>query len=238
LIAGVDVAKGLPGVSVVSLSWGMPEFQGSPSLDVVFTTPPGHKNETFLAASGDSGALAPWYPAYSPNVVAVGATTLTIGPSSSYVSESGWSGSGGGFTKLEPEPAFQQGVQDMGLRSSPDVAFLGDPADGVATYDSFDLANDPWIIGGGTSLATPCWAGLIAIADQLRAKMGGRPLNGATQTLPALYSLPSSDFHVITSGFNGLYTAGPGYNEVTGLGSPVANRLVPALAAYGLTRGR
>jgi subtilase family serine protease len=238
LINGVNIAKKLPGVSVVSLSWGKPEFVNSPSYNVVFTTPPGHRNETFLAASGDSGSLGAWYPAYSPGVVAVGATTLSIGANNSYETETGWSGSGGGFTKLEPEPTFQEGVQQMGLRSIPDVSFIGNPAFGTAVYDSFDSPDDPWIVVGGTSLATPCWAGLIAIADQLRAANGGRPLNGATQTLPALYSLPSSDFHDITGGSNGLYTAAAGYDEVTGLGSPVANRLVPALATYGLTHGR
>ena len=51
--------------------------------------------------------------------------------------------------------------------------------------------------------------------------------------MQALYSLPASDFHDITSGYNGLF-AGPGYNEVTGLGSPIANLLVPDLASYGL----
>ena len=238
LISGVEIAKSLPGVSVVSLSWGQPEFLNSPTLNSVFTTPKGHQNETFLAATGDSGSFGAWYPAYSPGVVAVGATTLTTGANNSYETETGWSGSGGGFTKLEPEPAFQEGVQQIGLRSIPDVSFIGNPAFGTAVYDTFDSPVDPWSLGGGTSLATPCWAGLIAIADQLRAAKGGRPLNGATQTLPALYSLPSSDFHDITQGSNGLYTAAAGYDEVTGLGSPVANRLVPALAAYGLTHGR
>ena len=86
---------------------------------------------------------------------------------------------------------------------------------------------------GGTSLASPLWAGMIAIADQGRALDGAAPLTGDTQTLPALYSLPSTDFHQITMGYNG-YNAGTGYNMVTGLGSPKANLLIPQLAAYGL----
>ena len=73
---------------------------------------------------------------------------------------------------------------------------------------------------GGTSLASPLWAGMIAIADQGRALDGAAPLTGYTQTLPALYSLPSTDYHQITMGNNG-YTAGAGYNLVTGLGSPM-----------------
>ncbi len=102
----------------------------------------------------------------------------------------------------------------------------------MAVYDSWNDTDGsgPWIEIGGTSVAAPAWAGLIAIANQGR---GGASLDGATQTLPALYNLPSADFHDITSGSNGDFSAGPGYDEVTGLGTPQANLLVPALAAYG-----
>jgi len=75
----------------------------------------------------------------------------------------------------------------------------------------------------GTGLNSPCWAGLIAIADQGRLAARGTTLNSAAdpmQALQALYSLPASDFHQITTGYNGLSPT-PGYNEVTGLGSPI-----------------
>jgi subtilase family serine protease len=88
----------------------------------------------------------------------------------------------------------------------------------------------------GTSLASPCWAGLIAIANQGRVALGGKTLDGTAnprQTLEALYSLPAHDFHDITSGYNGVF-AGTGYDKVTGRGSPVANLLVPDLASYDL----
>src|SRR5580704_14802997 len=84
--------------------------------------------------------------------------------------------------------------------------------------------------------ATPMWAGLVSIANQGRALLGESSLNGATQTLPTLYSLPKSDFNDITSGSNGTYSAGAGYDLVTGLGTPIANLLVPALAGYGTTQ--
>ena len=90
-----------------------------------------------------------------------------------------------------------------------------------------------WLGDAGTSAASPIWAGLIAIADQGRVLAGGTPLTGYTQTLPALYSLPSADFHDIVNGNNGD-PAGPGYDLATGLGTPVANLLVPALAGYEL----
>jgi hypothetical protein len=88
----------------------------------------------------------------------------------------------------------------------------------------------------GTSLGSPCWAGLIAIANQGRVALGGSPFNSPDdpmQTLQALYSLPPSDFHDITSGYNG-FLAGAGYDEITGRGSPIANLLIPDLASYGL----
>ena len=89
---------------------------------------------------------------------------------------------------------------------------------------------------GGHQHGAPQWAGLIALANQQRASEQLPPLTGYNQTLPALYSLPAADFHDITTGSNqsGI-SAGPGYDEVTGLGTPVANLLVPALAAAGTT---
>jgi subtilase family serine protease len=86
----------------------------------------------------------------------------------------------------------------------------------------------------GTSLSTPCWAGLIAIADQGRVARGSTTLGSVAdpaQTLQALYSLPAGDYHDITTGYNG-YAASAGYDEVTGLGTPIANRLIPGLVAY------
>ncbi len=79
LFGAVNYAKNLPGVSVVSMSWGTNEFAGESAYDSVFTTPAGHIGVTFVAASGDSGAWSgPSYPSVSPNVVAVGGTTLTM----------------------------------------------------------------------------------------------------------------------------------------------------------------
>jgi len=85
------------------------------------------------------------------------------------------------------------------------------------------------VIVGGTSLGAPSWAALIALVNQGRAGDGQPVLNTAspTETQQALYSLGQSDYHEIASGTNGGYNAAPGYNLVTGLGTPVANLLVP-----------
>ncbi len=237
-ISAVVTAKNLPGVSVVSMSFGWTEAQisafGGPTfetaMDTLFTTPAGHQGVTFVAATGNSGSAGN-YPACSPNVLAVGGTTLSASYGS-YAYETGWSSSAGGPSVCETEPSFQQMVQQSGWRETPDVAFDGDPNTGVAVYDSYDMGiSSPWTMIGGTSLATPSWAGLIAIANQLRAGQGLGSLDGPTQTLPGLYALPPADFHDVTSGNNNGFSAGVGYDEVTGLGSPVANLLVPDLAA-------
>ena len=101
----------------------------------------------------------------------------------------------------------------------------------MAVYDTFDSSG--WIDVGGTSAGAPQWAALIAIADQGRTLSGMGTLNGASQTLAAIYAAPSADFHDITTGSTQFESAGPGYDLATGLGSPVANLLIPYLASYG-----
>jgi hypothetical protein len=238
LSTAINTARNMAGVSVVSMSFGWPEDQGDPatnaarelSMDALFTTPAGHQGVTFVAASGDDGSPGT-YPAYSPNVLAVGGTSLTTNSDGSYEVEYGWNGSGGGQSMYEPEPSYQSAVQNTGFRQIPDVAFDGDPNTGVAIYDSYDFGNSrPWAMVGGTSLGAPCWAGLIAIANQLRASQGLGTLDGRSQTLPGLYAMPEADFHDVTIGTVDRPAVGPGYDEVTGLGTPVANKLVSDLA--------
>jgi subtilase family serine protease len=233
LTAGVSLARSIPQVSVVSMSLLFNEFSGELQFDSLFTTPAGHRGITFLASSGDTGVPGQ-YPAFSPNVVSVGGTSLMTDAIGTYVSETGWSGSGGGVSKFEAQPAFQKGVvtQSTVMRTSPDVAFDGNPDTGVAVYDSYDDVDNtgPWFQIGGTSLSCPCWAGIIAITDQDRARFGLDTLDGATQTLPRIYALPAGDFHDITVGNNGA-PALPGYDLVTGRGTPIAETLIPDLAA-------
>jgi subtilase family serine protease len=245
LDVGEQTAASLPGVSVVSNSWGAGEYAGEAAAeDSSFLTPTGHQGVTFLASTGDNG----WpggYPAYSPNVVAVGGTSLFLNADNSYNTETGWGngpnsgslgGSGGGTSQYEPEPAFQQSVQSTGFRTIPDVSFVADPNTGVTIYDSYNNTDGsgPWTQIGGTSLACPCWAALIAIADQGRVLEGGTTLNGQTQTLPDLYSLPKTDFHDILIGNNGGFSCGPGYDEVTGIGSPIANLVAQGLSGFNI----
>ena len=137
----------------------------------------------------------------------------------------------GGPTPFESEPLYQLPVQNTRQRTTPDVAFDASQDSGVTCFQNGSLSYGSF----GTSLGSPCWAGLFAIANQGRVAAGGRTFNvptNPTQALQALYSLPAGDFHDITSGYSGL-SAGAGYDEVTGLGSPIANLLIPALVSYG-----
>jgi hypothetical protein len=241
LAVGTHTAAGLPGVSVVSMSFGVPEFSREHTqFDPYVTTPSGHQGVTFVAASGDAGALSDNVPPNSPDVVAVGGTSLLINPDGSYNQEIGWSSSGGDISRYEAEPAYQEGVQSTGQRTVPDVAFDASQQGEIYVYDTLDYLvgyhESPFFADGGTSFAAPAWAGLIAIANQGRVIEGGTTFNNSsnpTETLSALYNLPPSDLHDITSGNNGEFSAARGYDEVTGLGSPIANVLIPDLAAYG-----
>ncbi|MFX3616814.1 MAG: S8 family serine peptidase [Sporolactobacillus sp.] len=231
LLSSIDYATS-HGANVVSNSWGGSEFSTEKSDDSHFTT----NGITYLASSGDDGQGSSW-PAASPDVVAVGGTTLKLNADGSYASESAWSGSGGAKSSYESAPVFQSTWKSVigTKRGIPDVAFDADPNSGVAVYTSTpDEGQSGWFQVGGTSFSAPAWAALIALADQNRLS----PLS-SSQTLSALYSTAgtsgstsySKNFHDISSGSNG-YSAKSGYDLVTGIGSPQANSLVSALSNY------
>jgi hypothetical protein len=249
LNTAIQYAAGQPKVCVVSLSFST-SFLESPSEyvdDSVFTTPVGHQGVAFVAASGDYGAQ--FYhpvPQASPNVLDVGGTTLPPDQSGNpdRSQEVGWSygsdaynssyASGGEISQYEAQPAYQQGIvtQSTLYRTSPDVAYDADPSTGMSIYDSLSSPpGKPVAVFGGTSIAAPQWAALIAIADQFRAAAHEASLDGPTQLLPALYQIERADPHAfqdITQGHNG-YSAGPGYDLVTGLGTPNVQYVIPDL---------
>ena len=239
LYAGVEYAATIPGVSVVSMSFTI--SGNAPDAD--FVTPSGHGGVTFLAGAGDTGSEVP-SPAQSDNVVAVGGTNLQLN-GTAYGSESAWSATGGGVSSSEPQPTYQNGIVSAfstTQRTTPDVSIDGDPGSGVAIYSATDGgASTPWeLIIGGTSLSTPLFAGIVAVADQGRVAAGLTTLDGGSQTLPRLYELyeaASGNYHDITTGNNG-HAAEVGYDLASGVGSPVANKLIPDLAGDDTVSGR
>jgi hypothetical protein len=215
------------GAAAVSMSYGGPEYSGELAEDSVFF----HTGVTYLSATGDNGAPGN-YQAFSPYVVAVGGTSLFLDSQSGYVSESGWSGSGGGISRFENQPAYQSGIvtQSSTRRTTPDVSFVADPNTGVLVYDTYGGSG---LYGtGGTSAATPIMAGVVAIIDQGRSYLFGRSSYNGTDFLNALYHLPQSDINDITTGGSTgspHYSAGPGYDLVTGRGTPIVDRFVSGM---------
>ncbi|MEV0405302.1 S53 family peptidase [Actinoallomurus sp. NPDC050550] len=216
------------------------------------------RHVTVVAGSGDTGAVSrpcpgstpqdAWdpvkevsAPASDPLVLAAGGTTLTADhETGAYLGETTWSvpshsqGTGGGFSHLFSRPAYQKDVSAP-ARAVPDVAADAAPSTGMAMVIS--ESDQKYTIRGasGTSASTPLWAGLIALADQA----AGHDLGFVN---PALYRIGRSArtaFHDVTTGDNTVtvsdktitgYPAAPGYDPVTGWGSPNAHVLVPLLA--------
>jgi hypothetical protein len=233
----VQTAASQPGVSVVSISWGWPVVSGD---DFAYNADFQKAGVTFIAASGDDGSSTVNYPSASPDVLAVGGTALMLNSSGYfYGSETAWSGSTGGLNYDADLPAYQQGVvsSDYTHRAVPDVAYNAAQSTPYIIHDTYPINGqvpgdiDAW----GTSAGAPQWAALIALADQGRALSGLAPLTGYSETLPMLYHLPSADFHDITTGANQANAAGPGYDVVTGLGSPIAERVVHDLVPPQVT---
>jgi subtilase family serine protease len=208
LLAAVNYATSYAGVKAVSMSWGGSEFSTETSYDSYFIK----TGIVFFASSGDNGAGVIW-PSSSPNVVSVGGTTLNLDLNGAVTSETAWSGSGGGVSAYEAKPTYQT---NYGLtytrRVVPDVSYDADPSTGVLVYDSTAYqGSSGWWVVGGTSAGAPQWAAIQAL---------GLSANNNNFYQDAASPVYASYFRDITSGSNG-YSAGPGFDLATGLGSPV-----------------
>jgi pseudomonalisin len=190
------------------------------------------QGQTMFFSSGDTGSQCPAivgvngvpagipdtnYPASSPYGIGVGGTSVLA---NNPLTEIGWYDGGGGLSPIEPAAAFQGGAKVLGVaappaRGVPDVSLDADPESG------YDVVVGGTVEGiGGTSAGAPSWQGIWARAQG--AHSGSLGFAG-----PVLYSsgVPSA-FHDITVGSNGAYPAGPGYDLVTGLGTPDIAKLV------------
>jgi kumamolisin len=228
--------------SVISISWGGPEdswtAQARSQMDQAFTDA-GGLGITVTAAAGDSGSTDGStdglqhvdFPASAPHALGCGGTTLHAS-GATISAETVWGGTGatgatGGGVSVEfALPSYQSDAKvldnvDTGKpgRGVPDVAGNANPETGYQT-----LVDGSTQVVGGTSAVAPLWAGLVALLNQSL----GAPLGFAN---PRLYArLGTAAFHDITSGSNGAYTAGPGWDACTGLGSPDGAALAAGLA--------
>ena len=166
-----------------------------------------------------------------PEMTSVGGTTLSTDENGGWLAEQAWfdaplsQGTAGGVSALYKRPEWQAALdpgRGQGLRLAPDVAAVADPFTGVKI-----VFNQEVVAGGGTSLAAPIWAGITAVMDQYLLERGGRLLGGIN---PLLYRLAGGArfpaFRDVTLGGNAVDTAGPGFDLVTGLGTPNVDNLV------------
>ncbi len=220
-----------PGMRILSISVGGNELDVPKDYLVIeaqYMANLASAGVTILVASGDTGATAngevqATYPTSDPDVTGVGGTTLTLDASGAVTSESGWSRSGGGISAVFGRPSWQKGtgVPSGSMRLVPDVASAADPAEPAVVFFKGSQA-----LVGGTSWSAPTWAAFCALINQKRASPLGL-LN------PAVYPLiGTSALRDITTGNNGVYSAGVGYDLVTGVGVPdVAALLSTALGS-------
>ena len=227
------------GPGVVSMSFAGNEGSYVLGADSYFQAP----NMTYFAATGDSGAAVSW-PAVSPNVMAVGGTTLNYSGTGAR-SEVAWSSTGGGISAFEPTPAYQTtksaGMQNYGFRAVADVAFNADPNSGQMTavipnQTTCSFCQVSWVIAGGTSLATPQWAGLAAIANAMRVQAGkgmlGDPHVALYTQIASTAATYAADFYDVATGNDGtcaVCVTKKGYDVPTGLGTPNASALINTL---------
>jgi kumamolisin len=227
--------------SVLSISWGGPEStwtqQSLTALDAACQSAAA-LGITITAAAGDDGATDGGngnnvdFPASSPHVLACGGTKLDAN-AATIVSEVVWNelanqegATGGGVSNVFALPAWQANAKvpgpsgKTGGRGVPDVAGDADPTTGYTIR-----VDGQTSVIGGTSAVAPLWAGLVAVANQqLGTKVGF--------IQPAIYAAKAaSAFNDVTQGNNGGFSAGPGWDACTGLGSPIAGKLLPLLAA-------
>jgi kumamolisin len=225
--------------NTIGCSWGwQPVDPGT--LDPYFERMAA-QGQNFFAASGDYSTWSTDYdfwPSDSAFVVSVGGTDLTTASAAGpWASETAWKDSGGGISPNNiPIPGWQQipGVINTSnngsntYRNGPDVSANADFTYYVCADQAACTANKY----GGTSFAAPMWAGYMALVNQQASLNGNAPLGFIN---PAIYSFGagstySTDFHDIVSGLSGSYSAVPGYDLVTGWGSPNGTGLIDALA--------
>ena len=248
---------------VISQSFGATEntfpgfaqhnYQSLLNLRYAFENAYAH-NVTVLASSGDNGAtdselngstLYPQkvnsWPSSDPLVTSVGGTELYLSASGARISQDtawndGYGASGGGVSGIFPRPAFQNGVASVvrSQRGTPDISMSAAVSGAVWVYSSYRPGSVGWQLYGGTSEATPLFAGIVALADQVAGHRLGN-INAALYNLAEQNDPASTGIISVTKGDNSFggvpgYRATPGYNLATGWGTIDAAKFVYALA--------
>ena len=207
---------------IITMSIGVPDNEGLSSLNNRFNNP----NTIYLAASGNSNNVS--FPSSCTNVIAVGGTSLNLNSNLTRVIESVWSKSGCGFSRSFTRPSYQPSLQPNNLRATPDVSCVADPNTGCIV-----VLNGRGYSIGGTSLASPLYAGMLSLVTQRRLNNRKSTYTSVSNKVnsiqPLLYNNGNSFFDV-TQGSSGPYVAKPGFDNASGLGVLICNDLVNILS--------
>ena len=219
LTSAVKFGNSIPNVVSLSMSWGANENTAYKTVDSMFN----NANIIHTAASGDSGSAGGIiWPSANPNVVSVGGTTIT--KSNTTYSETAWSGSGGGVSNVYSKPTYQSKITLKKMRMNPDISMLASPS--VSVCDSFYAPDIGWVYNiGGTSLASPLLAGLVALAIQYKYPTGTWTNITKSKFMNVIYNLSNNKNYNnvvrdIIKGNNGGYNTLTSFDLVTGVGSP------------------
>ena len=212
LMAAVVIAKALPGVKQVSMSFGVAE---SACNFVHYDANLVQSGVVFFAACGDAPNEKD-FPSLSKNAVSVGGTTLNFDSAGNRLFENSWSQTGGGVSLYEPRPIFQNvvGLKVLGYRGGCDISAVGDPFTGLSVFDSTPSGGfSGWINFGGTSVSCPVIAGIVNAA--------GVSFASSQAFNTSIYSLlGTSAFHDVTHGTSGVNSADHGWDYLSGVGTP------------------
>jgi subtilase family serine protease len=194
------------GKGEVSMSWGGGESRSETSSDHYFT----QSGVVYFASSGDSPGVI--YPSASVNVVSAGGTQVNRNSSGNYTNQTAWSDGGGGTSRYESRPSFQNGVSGVvgTHRGTPDISFDASGGSPVAVYNSSCYGG--WLEVYGTSVASPSLAGIVNSAGTFNGTSNAEN----TEIYDNMNN--TSDFTDITSGSCGTHSAGAGYDLCTGVG--------------------
>lgn len=218
LAAAVRTAAAIPGVTVISNSYGGGE-SGSTGYESAYNQP----GKAVTVSSGDSG-YGIQFPASSPHVIAVGGTSLSRANNTRGWSETTWSSAGSGCSTVYAKPSFQTDSLCT-TRIEADVSAVADPNTGVAVYGPTFGHNSGWLVFGGTSVAAPLVGGIYG--NKGNANSSSYTVAGTTSSggAASIYANTSS-LNDVTTGSNGscggtyFCTAGAGYDGPTGNGTP------------------
>jgi subtilase family serine protease len=198
----------------VSMSWG----GGESPAEVTYDSYMSKSKVVFFASTGDSEGTE--YPAVSPNVVAVGGTTVMRDPTTlAIVAETAWEDGGCGKSYYEPRPSYQSSISKIvgTKRGIPDVSAVANPRTGAWVYDSYYTSNGPWTIVGGTSAAAPIMAAIVNNAGSFASSTAAE--------LAKIYAAPSTspNWRDISYGMCGNHVgwyAKVGWDFCTGKAAP------------------